>query len=89
MAIVEKIPKPSEGSYARTTHRMFPKLSATAVQAFMEENRADVEREASSKAPGETRKRVPEGARPSELTELFTLQTLWATKQGSACASPG
>ena len=70
MPLNERIPKPSENSYARTTQRRFPKLSATAVQAFMEENRPNVERERNFKPKVTPRKRVPEGSRPSKSLKI-------------------
>ncbi|CAK8676970.1 unnamed protein product [Clavelina lepadiformis] len=43
--ITEKIPKPSESSHKRKKQVAFPKLSVTAVQAFMEENRTTVNKD--------------------------------------------
>ena len=67
MPLNERIPKPPESAYTRTTQRRFPKLSATAVQAFMEENRATAERQRNFKPKKPVRKRVPEGTRPGEF----------------------
>lgn len=75
MALAERIPKPSPGSYERTTQRKFPRLSATAVQAFVEENRATVERERCVKHPKTLpKKRVPEGERVGKCTETSLLK---------------
>ncbi|XP_078483997.1 myotubularin-related protein 5-like isoform X3 [Ciona intestinalis] len=64
LSITEKIPKPSSGSHERLNQKRFPKLSATAVQTFMEENRVRVESARGPKRIAQSSRKVPEGSRP-------------------------
>jgi len=63
--IVEKIPRPSEGAYDRPNQPAFPKISATAVQAFMEEHKDQVGDLLHRRRRNAISKRVPEGTRLS------------------------
>uniref|UniRef100_H2XNB0 Myotubularin-related protein 13 n=1 Tax=Ciona intestinalis TaxID=7719 RepID=H2XNB0_CIOIN len=64
LSITEKIPKPSSGSHERLNQKRFPKLSATAVQTFMEENRVRAESARGPKRIAQSSRKVPEGSRP-------------------------
>ena len=66
MSLVEKIPQPSPGTYERTTQRKFPKLSATAVLAFMEKDRTAIEKTSHTKHLSPSKKHVPEGSLASD-----------------------
>jgi len=62
----ERIPKPGDSSQRRPIKASFPKLSATAVQAFMEEYKAGAQRDYVKRGTAQKHKRVPEGQRPSK-----------------------
>nr|CAB3265877.1 myotubularin-related protein 13-like [Phallusia mammillata] len=64
----ERIPKPNEGSMKRLNQPAFPKLSVTAVQTFMEENKAGAEKNHVKRRSPPKCKRVPEGIKPSSFS---------------------
>uniref|UniRef100_H2Y620 Myotubularin-related protein 13 n=1 Tax=Ciona savignyi TaxID=51511 RepID=H2Y620_CIOSA len=68
LSITEKIPKPSSGSHGRPNQPRFPKLSATAVQTFMEETRVKGDSARPPKRITQSARRVPEGSRPASFT---------------------